>query len=65
LYENKRRMILFPSSEKFDLGRHVERFQGYDSWGKMEYQFCVQVRNAGIAGKPDNPVAYFTLEEDW
>jgi hypothetical protein len=22
-------------------------------------------RGAGIAGKPDNPVAYFTFEDDW
>ena len=31
-------------SKEFNLDDHVERFQGYDSWSKMEYEFSVQVR---------------------
>ena len=29
---------------EFNLEKAVERFAAYDSWGKMEYQFSVQVR---------------------
>ncbi|XP_052765956.1 zinc finger ZZ-type and EF-hand domain-containing protein 1-like isoform X1 [Mya arenaria] len=57
-------VFVYRDSEEFKLERHLERFEGYDSWGKMEYQFCVQVRNAGIAGKPDNPVGYFCIDDD-
>ena len=27
--------------------------------------FCFNFRNAGVGGKPDNPVAYFTFDDDW
>ncbi|KAK3090627.1 hypothetical protein FSP39_013259 [Pinctada imbricata] len=50
-------------SKDFDLSKHIERFEGYDKWGKIEYNFSVQVREAGIAGKPDNPVAYFVFDD--
>ncbi|XP_071131694.1 zinc finger ZZ-type and EF-hand domain-containing protein 1-like [Mytilus edulis] len=62
-----RRGLLFvyrDSTEKFNMEEHAKRFESYDDWGKMEYDFSVQVRGAGIAGKPDNPVAYFTFEDD-
>ena len=35
--------VLFFSQE-FNLDEHIERFQGYDTWAKMEYEFSVQVR---------------------
>ncbi|CAC5406051.1 unnamed protein product [Mytilus coruscus] len=62
-----RRGLLFvyrDSNEKFNLEEHTKRFESYNDWGKMEYDFSVQVRGAGIAGKPDNPIAYFTFEDD-
>ncbi|XP_064597879.1 zinc finger ZZ-type and EF-hand domain-containing protein 1-like [Liolophura sinensis] len=52
-------------SEGFKLEDQVEKFKVYDSWGALEYKFSTEVRAAGIGGKPDNPVAYFTLEDDW
>ena len=49
----------------FDLDSHVARFEGYNSWQQSQYAFCQKVRSEGIAGKADNPVAFFTLEDDW
>ena len=30
----------------------------------LNHRIIYNFRNAGIAGKPDNPVAYFTLDDD-
>ncbi|KAL5009613.1 hypothetical protein ScPMuIL_011918 [Solemya velum] len=57
-------VFVYRDSKDFNLDKHVERFQHYDRWGRLDYTFSVQVRNAGLAGKPDNPVAYFALEDD-
>ncbi|KAL3875978.1 hypothetical protein ACJMK2_033871 [Sinanodonta woodiana] len=57
-------VFVYRDSNQFMLNEQVQKFEQYDTWGKLEYNFCVQVRQAGIAGKPDNPVAYFSLEDD-
>ncbi|XP_076459760.1 zinc finger ZZ-type and EF-hand domain-containing protein 1-like isoform X2 [Babylonia areolata] len=49
---------------EFKLDDYVEKFSIYDKWAEFEYKFSVQVRSAGVAGKPDNPVAYFTFDDD-
>ncbi|XP_041364980.1 zinc finger ZZ-type and EF-hand domain-containing protein 1-like [Gigantopelta aegis] len=57
-------VFVFRESKEFKLEEQVERFSYYDKWGEIEYKFSVQVRNSGIGGKPDNPVAYFTFDDD-
>ena len=52
-------------SGEFKLEEHVEKFEGYDGWGSMEYNLCNKARQAGIANKPESPVAYFYLEDEW
>uniref|UniRef100_K1PFX0 Zinc finger ZZ-type and EF-hand domain-containing protein 1 n=1 Tax=Magallana gigas TaxID=29159 RepID=K1PFX0_MAGGI len=49
---------------KFDMAKMTERFQSYDTWGKQEYDYSVQVRNTGLAGKDDDPVAFFSFDDD-
>ncbi|KAL8625230.1 hypothetical protein ACOMHN_029988 [Nucella lapillus] len=51
-------------SNEFKLDDAVEKFAIYDKWAEFEYKFSVQVRSAGVAGKPDNPVAFFTFDDD-
>ena len=62
----KRGMVfVYKHPGDFELHDHVTMFKGYDSWGPVEYAFCQKVRSEGIGGKPDNPVAYFTVEDEW
>ncbi|XP_061181596.1 zinc finger ZZ-type and EF-hand domain-containing protein 1-like [Saccostrea echinata] len=49
---------------KFEMAKITERFKSYDSWGRQEYDYSVQVRNTGLAGKEDDPVAFFSFEDD-
>ncbi|KAK7112606.1 zinc finger ZZ-type and EF-hand domain-containing protein 1-like isoform X2 [Littorina saxatilis] len=51
-------------TKEFKLDEAVEKFAVYDTWGDFEYKFSVQVRNAGVVGKPGNPVAHFTFDDD-
>ncbi|XP_078317573.1 zinc finger ZZ-type and EF-hand domain-containing protein 1-like isoform X2 [Crassostrea virginica] len=49
---------------KFEMAKMTERVQSYDTWGKQEYDYSVQVRNTGLAGKEDDPVAFFSFDDD-
>ncbi|PVD39043.1 hypothetical protein C0Q70_01670 [Pomacea canaliculata] len=58
-------IFVFNTDQKeFQMEEALEKFAVYDKWGDIEYKFSVQVRNAGVGGKPDNPVAYFTFDDD-
>lgn len=57
-------VFVYRDSKEFEMASQLERFQSYDNWGRVEYDFSVQVRSARKLGKPDNPVAYFTFEDD-
>nr|KAG5696025.1 hypothetical protein BaRGS_013931 [Batillaria attramentaria] len=62
-----RRGLIFvfnDDSKEFKMEEAVEKFAIYDKWADFEYKFSVQVRNAGVGGKPDNPVAYFNFDDD-
>ena len=48
----------------FEVEESVERFSAYDKWTEFEYKFSLQFRTSGLGGKPDNPVAYFTFDDD-
>ena len=58
-------IFVYRDSKPFKLEEHVERFSGYDTWTQAEYNFCQSVRVNGYGGKPDNPVAFFTVDDDW
>ncbi|XP_070581030.1 zinc finger ZZ-type and EF-hand domain-containing protein 1-like isoform X2 [Ptychodera flava] len=58
-------IFIYDNKEKFDMEKHTERFKAYDSWTSSEYNFLQKMRSASIVGKADNPVAFFTFEEDW
>ena len=58
-------IFVYRDSKPFKLEEHVERFAGYDSWTQAEYSFCQSVQVNGYGGKPDNPVAFFSVDEDW
>ena len=53
------------ADQLFALDDHVTRFECYDHWQRTQYAFCQKVRSEGLAGKPDNPVAYFTVDDEW
>ncbi|XP_071796481.1 zinc finger ZZ-type and EF-hand domain-containing protein 1-like isoform X2 [Asterias amurensis] len=58
-------IFVYDDKEEFDLARSVAKFEMYDAWTAGEYRILHGLRSASIAGKPDNPVAYFTLGNDW
>ena len=62
---SKQLLLDFLFSGEFTLEEHVEKFEEYDAWGPMEYNSCNKARQAGIANKPENPVAYFYFEDEW
>ncbi|XP_071105472.1 zinc finger ZZ-type and EF-hand domain-containing protein 1-like isoform X1 [Haliotis cracherodii] len=57
-------VFVFRESKEFKLEEQIERFNLYDTWHELEYNFSVQVRNVGIGGKPDNPVSFFMFDDD-
>ncbi|XP_077868975.1 zinc finger ZZ-type and EF-hand domain-containing protein 1-like [Saccoglossus kowalevskii] len=58
-------IFVYNCNDEFNQQKHLERFKAYDSWTGSAYNFMNKMRNASIISKTDNPVAYFTLEDDW
>ncbi|XP_041474383.1 zinc finger ZZ-type and EF-hand domain-containing protein 1-like isoform X3 [Lytechinus variegatus] len=58
-------IFVYNDQKGFDLKRHQAIFEKYDSWNSSDYKIFQGLRAASICGKPDNPVAYFSLDNDW
>lgn len=58
-------MFVYKGCQGFDLAEHEARFRVYDKWQGVHYEYCQRVRASGQVVHADNPVAYFTLEDEW
>ncbi|XP_071500526.1 zinc finger ZZ-type and EF-hand domain-containing protein 1-like [Diadema antillarum] len=58
-------IFVYNDPKGFDLDRHISIFEKYDTWSSSDYRLFQGLRAASIGGKPDNPVAYFSLDNDW
>ncbi|XP_064626439.1 zinc finger ZZ-type and EF-hand domain-containing protein 1-like isoform X2 [Lineus longissimus] len=58
-------IFVYRDLEDFDLDKHVERFSSYDNWKITDHNKAVAAARASGQRKPDDPVAFFVLEDDW
>ncbi|XP_071963026.1 zinc finger ZZ-type and EF-hand domain-containing protein 1-like isoform X2 [Antedon mediterranea] len=58
-------VFVYNDSEGFDQQRHVDRFSVYNKFTDTDYKILNGIRSASIGGLPDNPVAYFSFDDDW